>query len=225
MTLTLNTFSIVARSADAKSYGVAVATARPAVGTLVPFVNKHGAIATQARVNTDYGKHGLNLLNANIPINQALELLVASDDARSLRQVHGVDASTQYAFTGEDCVPFAGHKQSSGVSVAGNMLTGEHVLSSMLNAFKEHEELELSERLLLALEAGQAAGGDKRGKQSAALLVFSDAPRLYHNIRVDDHGTPVVELRRIYGVLQAQARDIFEQYGEEGLRLFSRIKV
>jgi uncharacterized Ntn-hydrolase superfamily protein len=106
------------------------------------------------------------------------------------------------------------------------MLTGPEVTRAMAEAFAAagEEKRELSERLLMALEAGQAAGGDKRGKQSAALLVASEEPRMYHNLRVDDHADPVAELRRIYGVVVAHTQQIAQQYGPDGLRLFGRVK-
>jgi uncharacterized Ntn-hydrolase superfamily protein len=105
------------------------------------------------------------------------------------------------------------------------MLAGPQVVEAMAAAFEESYGLELSNRLVRALEAGQRAGGDKRGKQSAALLVASPDPRGYHNLRVDDHTEPVAELRRIYDLVVEHARQIEREYGLEGLRLFSRIKV
>lgn len=221
----LATFSIAARSNDGESFGVAVSTARPNVGSLVPFVSLKGAIATQARVNTDFGRHGLALLNANVNISTTLESLLEADEHKDLRQLHGVGTQGSFAFTGNNCIDWAGHRQKENVTVAGNMLSSSDVIQSMINAFEESEALELSERLLVALEAGQAAGGDKRGKQSAALLVASPDPRLYHNLRVDDNSNPVSELRRIYGVVTEESDKLKDQYGEEGLALFSKVKV
>ena len=220
----LNTFSIVARDDYDRSYGVAVSTARPNVGSLVPFVSLEGAIATQARVNTDLGRKGIALLDAGVDIDIALTALLETDDNSALRQVHGVDAGGLFAFTGEECVSWAGHHVGDTYTVAGNMLTGADVIDAMAASFETSVDEELSERLLRALEAGQRAGGDKRGKQSAALLVASPNPRLYHNLRVDDHAEPVAELRRIHSVVKEQSRQIEQEYGLEGLRLFSRIK-
>lgn len=222
----LNTFSIAAHSPQEGSFGVVVATARPHVGTLVPFVGLKGAIATQARVNTDLGRQGLALLAADVPIEIALQSLLANDPDRERRQLHGVTATDTFAFTGDLCVAWAGQRRGQHYTVAGNMLAGPQVIEAMAEAFEQarDEGGELSESLLRALEAGQAAGGDKRGKQSAALLVASPDPRMYHNLRVDDHSDPVAELRRIYTLVAAHARRIEEEYGEEGLRLFSRIK-
>lgn len=220
----LHTFSIAARNPEEGSYGVAVSTARPCVGTLVPFVSLKGAIATQARVNTDLGRQGLALLAADIGIEMALATLLEADGERDIRQLHGVDADETFAFTGTNCVEWAGHLIGTDYTVAGNMLAGPQVIEAMAAAFEESFALELSERLVKALEAGQQAGGDKRGKQSAALLVASPDPRGYHNLRVDDHAEPVAELRRIYDLVVESSKQIEKEYGLEGLRLFSRIK-
>lgn len=220
----LHTFSIAARSPEEGSFGVVVSTARPCVGTLVPFVSLRGAIATQARVNTDLGRQGLALLAADIGIEMALSTLLEADENRDVRQLHGVDAEEAFAFTGKECVEWAGHLIGTDYTVAGNMLAGPQVIEAMAAAFEESPTLELSDRLVKALEAGQRAGGDKRGKQSAALLIASPDPRGYHNLRVDDHADPVAELRRIYDLVVEHSRQIEEEYGLEGLRLFSRIK-
>ena len=225
--LDLNTFSIAARQRveGAWAFGVAVSTARPCVGALVPFVGPAGAIATQARTNTDLGRRGLELLGAGVPVAAALGTLLGADEGAPIRQLHGVDAGEHgtgvFAHTGAECVPWAGHRIGDGFTVAGNMLAGAGVVDAMVTAFGE----ELAERLVRALEAGQAAGGDKRGKQSAALLVSSPSARLYHNLRVDDHATPVAELRRLLELTRAETAKIREQYGEEGVRLFSRVRL
>lgn len=220
----LHTFSIVARDPRAGAFGVAVSTARPNVGSLVPFVSRRGALATQGRVNTDLGRQGLHLLNQGVPIHVALRTLLETDPDREIRQVHGLDAERTFCHTGVDCVPWYGHQEGAGFTVAGNMLTGPGVIQAMADAFGETAGRDFSDRLLLALEAGQAAGGDKRGKQSAALLVASGEPRMYHNLRVDDHADPVAELRRIYDVIVAHTKEIEREYGAEGLRLFGRVK-
>jgi uncharacterized Ntn-hydrolase superfamily protein len=221
----LHTFSIAARDAGTGDTGVAVATARPAVGTLVPWVSRRGAIATQARVNTDLGRQGLALLEAGVPIGVALAGLLAGDADREIRQLHGVDAQGAFAHTGARCVEWCGHRiVGDGVTVAGNMLAGEGVIKAMAEAFLADRTAELSARLLGALEAGQTAGGDKRGKQSAALLVASAQPRGYHNLRVDDHADPVAELRRVYDVAVAHWDRVGREYGPEAQRLFGRIK-
>lgn len=218
------TFSITARSSIDNSFGVAVSTARPNVGSLVPFVSLQGAIATQGRVNTDLGRHGLSLLAADVGLPTALQSLLDADDDPDVRQVHGLSASNVFAFTGKDCIEWAGHRSGSDFCVAGNMLTGPDVLEAMADAFEATQGQGLSDRLLLAMEAGQAVGGDKRGRQSAALLIASPEPRFYHNLRIDDHADPVAELRRIHDLVVEHSREIEEQYGVEGLRLFSKVK-
>ena len=224
--LDLHTFSIVAHDAAVGAFGVAVATARPAVGALVPFVSLSGGIATQARVNTEIGRQGIALLDEGVPIGTTLRTLLQNDADRDIRQVHGVDAASSFCHTGASCIPWCGHHDGDGFSVAGNMLAGPRVVEAMVEAYRHarDEERELSERLVLTLQAGQAAGGDKRGKQSAALLVASREPRGYHNLRVDDHPDPVAELRRIYDLVVHHSLKIEREYGAEGLRLFSRVK-
>lgn len=220
----LHTFSIAAHCRQEGSFGVAVSTARPNVGSLVPFVSLKGAIATQARVNPDLGRRGLALLEAGVGIQVALRALLEADPDRAIRQIHGVDAEHTFAFTGENCVAWAGHCVGDDFTVAGNMLVGPQVIEAMAEAFQAAAGAELSERLVRALQAGQEAGGDKRGRQSAALLVASPDPHWYHNLRVDDHPDPVGELRRIYDRVVEHEAEVGRQYGPESLRLFRRIK-
>jgi uncharacterized Ntn-hydrolase superfamily protein len=224
--LDLFTFSVAAHDPSAGAFGVAVATARPAVGALVPFVSMSGGIATQARVNTEIGRRGIALLEHGVPIATALQSLLQDDPDRRIRQVHGVDVAGSFCHTGAECVSWCGHHDGGDFTAAGNMLAGPRVVEAMVEAYgrAREEKRELSERLLLTLEAGQAAGGDKRGKQSAALLVASPDPRGYHNLRVDDHAEPVAELRRIYDLVLQHSLKIEREYGPEGLRLFSRVK-
>lgn len=219
----LNTFSIVAREGETGAFGVAVATARPSVGSLVPWVSPKGAVATQARVNTELGRQGLLLLAEGVPVDVALSSLLWKDRDREIRQVHGLDGERAFCHTGAECVPWCGHEEGPDFTVAGNMLAGPDVIAAMARTFSKSDG-ELSSRLLLALEAGQAAGGDKRGKQSAALLVASPEPRMYHNLRVDDHGDPVGELRRIYDLVVEHSRQIEREYGPAAARLFGRVK-
>jgi uncharacterized Ntn-hydrolase superfamily protein len=222
----LHTFSIAAHDPATGGFGVAVATARPAVGALVPFVSLAGGVATQARVNTEIGRRAVALLEQGVPIGTAIRSLLEGDADREIRQVHGVDAAGGFCHTGGGCVPWCGHHAGAGFTVAGNMLAGPQVVEAMVGAYRGACEAgrELSERLLLTLEAGQGAGGDKRGKQSAALLVASREPRGYHNLRVDEHADPVAELRRVYDLVVEHSRKIEREYGSEGLRLFSRVK-
>ncbi|MEK7385942.1 MAG: DUF1028 domain-containing protein [candidate division NC10 bacterium] len=219
----LNTFSIAAREGETGAFGVAVATARPSVGSLVPWVSLKGAVATQARVNTELGRQGLLLLGEDVPVDVALSSLLWKDREREIRQVHGLDGERAFCHTGAECVPWCGHEEGPDFTVAGNMLAGPDVIAAMARTFSKSDG-ELPARLLLALEAGQAAGGDKRGKQSAALLVASPEPRMYHNLRVDDHGDPVGELRRIYELVVEHSRQIEREYGPTAARLFGRVK-
>jgi uncharacterized Ntn-hydrolase superfamily protein len=223
----LHTFSIAARDRETGAFGVAVATARPNVGSLVPWVSVRGAIATQARVNTELGRQGLALLSQGVPVDVALSALLRKDGEREIRQVHGLDAERAFCHTGGSCVPWCGHEQGDVFTVAGNMLAGPDVIAAMSRAFREpeSERRDFSERLLLALEAGQKAGGDKRGKQSAALLVAAPRePRIYHNLRVDEHAEPVAELRRVWEVVVAHTKQIETEYGAAAVRLFGRVK-
>ena len=223
----LHTFSIAARDRETGAFGIAVATARPNVGSLVPWVSVRGAIATQARVNTELGRQGLALLAQGIPVDVALSALLRKDGEREIRQVHGLDAERAFCHTGGSCVPWCGHEQGDVFTVAGNMLAGPDVIVAMTRAFREpdNERRDFSDRLLLALEAGQKAGGDKRGKQSAALLVAAPRePRMYHNLRVDDHAEPVAELRRVWEVVVAHTKQIETEYGSAAVRLFGRVK-
>ena len=194
----LNTFSIAAREGETGAFGVAV--------------------ATKARVNTELGRQGLLLVDQGVPIDVGLSALLWKDGEREIRQVHGVDAERAFCHTGTGCVAWCGHEAGADFTVAGNMLTGSEVIAAMARAFRDGEG-ELSGRLLLALEAGQAAGGDKRGKQSAALLVASPEPRMHHNLRVDDNADPVAELRRVYEVVVEHSGRIEREYGPEAARL------
>jgi uncharacterized Ntn-hydrolase superfamily protein len=195
------TWSIVARDADG-ALGVAVASRFFAVGALCPYARSAvGAVSTQALVNPNYGPAALDMLACAMPPGDVLDTLVSSDEGAAHRQVHLVDARGRTtAFTGEACLPWCGHVCFDDLSVAGNMLAGRSVLDATVAAFRDHAELPFALRLIRAMQAGEAAGGDHRGKQAAALLVFTteDYPAL--DLRVDDHPEPLVELRRLYEV-------------------------
>lgn len=202
----ISTFSIVARDAGNGDLGVAVQSKFLAVGSLVPWARANiGAIATQALANICYGPDGLALLAQEQPAADALQQLLAADAERDHRQVGIVDAQGRAAaHTGSACFPWAGHVTGAGFSCQGNLLAGEVVVTRMAEVFVQSAgEGELAERLLAALEAGQAVGGDKRGMQSAALLVVRDGGGYgkqldrYIDLRVDDHPAPITELRRI----------------------------
>ena len=179
------TFSIVAWDPNTGMTGIAVATKHLAVGALVPHAKAEvGAIATQAQTNPLLGIWGLRLLESRkavqakslaIPVGDVLDVLLQNDDERDYRQLHLVDHQGQTAaWTGQHCTDWAGHLTFHNFSVAGNMLVGEQVLHAMAETFRDRPSLSFSARLLGALEAGEMAGGDKRGKQSAALYVVQD---------------------------------------------------
>ncbi len=197
------TFSIVALDPKTKALGVAVSTAIPAVGSAVPHVEPEiGAIATQAETSTFYGVDGLNLLKQGLSPKAALDKMLLQDEHRERRQVIIIDAEGKTAaFTGQETTEWKGHLFGKDHVVAGNILSGSQVLEAMTVAF-QLETGTLAERLLKALESGQEAGGDKRGRMSAALKVAGrrwkkeSCPLL--DLRVDAHHDPVKELRRVY---------------------------
>lgn len=201
------TFSIVARDGDSGDLGIAVESKFFAVGAVVPWARAGvGAIATQAFANTAFGPRGLALLEQGLGAAAVLDTLLASDAGAVRRQVGIVDASGQaVSHTGGECQPWAGHRIGPSYAVQGNILVGEGVVEAMEKAFVASRG-PLAGRLLAALEAGQEAGGDSRGQQSAALLVvragggyggFNDR---YCDLRVDDHPRPIEELRRLYNL-------------------------
>ncbi len=199
------TFSIVARCPKTLALGVAVSTAVPAVGSVVPHVKVNiGAIATQAQTNIAYGIRGVQLLENGETPEKALKKLLEADKDREKRQVIIIDAKGRTAaFTGKETDSWKGHVIGENCVVAGNMLTGSDVIRAMCDSFEE-EKGTLALRLLKALKAGQDAGGDKRGRLSAALLVADSkwvgSSRPLLDLRVDAHSSPVAELRRVYTV-------------------------
>jgi uncharacterized Ntn-hydrolase superfamily protein len=204
--INLSTFSIGARCRRSGMIGFAISTAVPAVGGLVPFVARNvGVVATQSWLNPYFGIDGLDLLRAGLSARETLDRLLAGDSGREYRQLGIVDANGGTAvFTGASCVDWAGHIEGDGFTVQGNMLVGEATIAAMAEAFEKSEPFDLHDRLMLALEAGQSAGGDKRGKQSASLKVFRTEDYPYLDIRVDEHRHPVAELRRVFEVARQQ---------------------
>jgi len=203
-----NTFSIVARCPHRGMFGVAVATCVPAVGTAVPHMRAGvGAIASQAWSNPYLGMHGVDLLTAGGSAASVVEALTRWDPDAEHRQISIVDRDgSTCAHTGVSTKPYSGHREGTGVVVAGNMLAGPAVLDDMLATFEREAGEPFELRLLAALQAGQDAGGDARGKQSAALKVVWREEYPYVDIRVDEHSDPIPELRRIYSVCE---RDLF----------------
>jgi uncharacterized Ntn-hydrolase superfamily protein len=192
------TWSIIARDASG-AFGVAIATRFFAVGALCPHAESGvGALSTQALVNPHYGKKGLELLRAGVPAPEVVRRLTAPDEGREQRQLHVIDAAGRIGqHTGASCVDWCGATAGAGYSVAGNMLSNERVIRETARAFEESKK-SFAERLIAALEAGEAAGGDKRGRQSAALVICSTEEYPDLHLRVDDHAEPLVELRRLY---------------------------
>jgi uncharacterized Ntn-hydrolase superfamily protein len=201
------TFSIVASDPERGDWGVAVASKFPAVGAVVPMARAGlGAIATQAWANVAYGPDGLAMLDAGSSAEDVVRDLVEADEGRDQRQLGVVDANGAAAsFTGARCMPWAGHVVGEGFACQGNILAGQEVVQAMAAGFRETEG-DLVDRILAALDAGDQAGGDRRGKQSAALLVvragagYEGRSDRYVDLRVDDHPEPVRELRRIFDV-------------------------
>jgi uncharacterized Ntn-hydrolase superfamily protein len=193
------TWSIIARDNTTGQFGVAVATRFFAVGALVPHVRSRvGAIATQALVNGFYGTDGLRLLEGGASAREVVAKVVAADAGRDQRQVHAIDAQGRTAaHTGKSCIDWCGHLAGENVSVAGNMLAGESVIADTAAAYAENSALPFPRRLIAAMRAGEAAGGDKRGKQSAALVICGDEEWPDLNLRVDDHADPLAELERL----------------------------
>jgi uncharacterized Ntn-hydrolase superfamily protein len=193
------TWSIIARDPATGEFGIAVATRFFAVGALVPHIAPSiGAIATQALVNPYYGIDGLKLMRAGRAPCDVLENLIAADAGHDSRQVHVMDASGRIAaYTGSACVDWCGHIKGDGFSIAGNMLAGGRVLDDTAKAYVANEKLPFAQRLITAMRAGEAAGGDKRGKQSAALLIHGDEEWPALDLRVDDHADPLAELDRL----------------------------
>lgn len=208
----VNTFSIVARCSRTGRLGVAVSTAVPAVGSICPFVQSGvGAVSTQSWVNPYLAIDALALMEQGAPAPVALERVMAGDDGRALRQFGIVDAAgVAAAYTGDGCTPWCGHRVGPGYAVQGNMLAGEAVVAGMEAAFLESAAEDLAERLMRALEAGQAGGGDKRGKQSAALKIHGREAYPWLDLRVDEHASPVAELRRVLGVAWLQLRPFID---------------
>ncbi len=223
----LATFSIVGRDPDTGDLGVAVQSKFLAVGSVVPWARAGvGAIATQSYANTGYGPEGLKLLaEGELSAQEVLDRLIAADEERHLRQVGIVDAQGRAAaYTGEECFHWAGHIVGQDYACQGNILVSEDTVQAMARTF-ETAQGDLADRLVAALEAGQAAGGDSRGRQSASLLVvrekggyggFNDR---YVDLRVDDHPMPIQELKRLLGLhrlyfLKSKPEDLLPLEGE-----------
>ncbi len=202
-----STFSIVAFDPETGALGVAVQSKFPAVGAMVPWAKAGaGAIATQAAANLTFGEEGLRLLAAGLSAEQVVRQLIEKDPGREERQLGVVDArGRSAAFTGKNTFAWAGHVLGKNYACQGNILVGKETVEAMARAF-ETARGPFAERLVAALEAGQRAGGDRRGRQSAALLVvrrkggYGGVGDRWMDLRVDDHLDPIGELKRLLGV-------------------------
>lgn len=208
------TWSIVARDPKTGHLGIAVASRFFAVGGTVPHIKgRVGAIATQAFVSPLYGTDGLKLLDEGKSPEEIIATLTARDDGYRQRQMHLIDRQGRNAaFTGENCVDWAGHLVDDNVSVAGNMLAGSEVIAATLRVYKDRAAsgAPLVECLLDAMDAGETAGGDKRGRQSAAIVIYRDQDYPWLRIHADDHTEPLIELRRLYAVAQERYLHVAE---------------
>jgi uncharacterized Ntn-hydrolase superfamily protein len=196
------TWSIIAKDNATGQIGIAVATKFFAVGARVPHIAPtFGGIATQALVNPYYGIDGLRLLREGRAPREIVESLIATDSGNASRQVHIMDAKGRIAaYTGKDCVDWCGHLEGDSFSIAGNMLAGGRVLDETAKAYVANAGMPFARRMIAAMHAGQAAGGDKRGKQSAALLIYGEEEWSDLDLRVDDHADPLAELARLEAV-------------------------
>src|SRR3954467_11298763 len=202
------TYSIVACDLEAKQWGVAVQSKFLAGGSVVPWAEPEvGAIATQAYANPSYGPNGLALLREGLGASEVVERLTSEDEGRDERQLGVVDGQGAAAsWTGSGCNEWAGHRTGPGYAAQGNILVGEGTGDALARPFEGKAQLPLAQRLIECLAAAQAAGGDRRGQQSASLLVvqrdggYARLSDSVVDLRVDDHERPIVELRRIYAL-------------------------
>jgi len=207
----VSTYSVAACDLEAGQWGVATQSKFLAVGSVVPWAEPHvGAVATQAYANPRYGPEGLTLMREGFSAEEVVERLTSADEGRSHRQLGVVDSAGRGAsFTGEECLEWAGGKTGPGYAAQGNILVSSDTVDAIANTFERSEGKPLVERLLDCLDAAQAAGGDRRGQQSAALLVverdggYAKLSDTVVELRVEDHELPLEELRRLYGLHEA----------------------
>jgi uncharacterized Ntn-hydrolase superfamily protein len=202
------TYSLVAADVEAREWGVAVQSKFLAVGSVVSWAAPEvGAVATQAHANVSYGPRGLELLREGLSPEEVVERVTGADEGREHRQLGVVAGDGQAAtFTGGSCLDWAGGVTGEGYAAQGNILVSEETVTALARTFESTAGRSLAERLLEALAAAQAAGGDRRGQQSASLLVvkkdggYDHSSDILVDLRVDDHPTPIEELRRLYGM-------------------------
>ena len=201
-----NTFSITAKCEKTAQFGIAISTKVPAVGSLCTYAKAGvGAIASQSFVNPYIGINGLKYLEENLSAQEVLDRVLQEDPVPELRQFSIVDRKGRaVAYTGKKCDTWNGHLTGENYAVAGNMLVSEATIEAMEKSFKQNRNLDFADRLLESLLAGQQAGGDKRGKQSAAIYIVHKEAYPFVDLRVDEHKNPVVELKRVYQVAQKE---------------------
>ncbi len=205
-----STYSIAACDLDAGQWGVAVQSKFPAVGSVVSWAEPHvGAIATQAYANPRYGPSGLELLRQRLSPEEVVELLTSADEGRDHRQLGIVDEQGRAAtYTGKECYDWAGGRTGDCFAAQGNILVSEATVDGLAETFEATAGKALADRLLDCLDAAQAAGGDRRGQQSASILVvekdggYANLSDTIVDLRIDDHERPLEELRRLYGIHQ-----------------------
>lgn len=201
-----NTFSITAKCEKTGMFGIAISTKVPAVGSLCTYARADvGAIASQSFVNPYIGINGLNYLEQGLSAEEVLEKILAEEQVPELRQFSIVDRKGKsVAYTGEKCDTWQGHQTGENYAVAGNMLAGKETIKAMADTYEQQSGLDFPDRLLEALHAGEKAGGDKRGKQSAALYVVHTELYPYIDLRVDEHDDPIVELKRVHEIAKEE---------------------
>lgn len=196
------TWSLIARDADG-SVGLIVASKFFACGGVVPFCGAQVAVASQAFCNPVWGTEGRKRLAAGERGQEVLDEFVSRDEGRAIRQAHLMDAHGGFAaHTGAECVDWAGHILGDGHSIAGNMLAGPEVLEATSETYMAKSDCPFAERLILAMQAGEAAGGDKRGRQAAGLVIHHGEEHPWLSLRADDHADPLAELARLWDVAQ-----------------------
>lgn len=194
------TYSLIARDSDG-SVGLIVASKFFACGAVVPYVTDKVAVASQAFCNPVWGTEGRTRLTAGEPASEVLADLVERDEGRAIRQAHMMDLKGNFAaYTGADCVDWAGHLIRDDHSVAGNMLAGPEVIEATSQVYGANADLPFADRLVAAMQAGDAAGGDKRGRQAAGLVIHCGQAHPWLDLRADDHSDPLGELARLWDV-------------------------
>ncbi len=197
------TFSLIAKNPEDGAIGLIVASRFFACGAAVSYVGASVAVASQAFCNPVWGTEGRRRLAAGETAEEVLSDFIHRDAGQAIRQAHMMDAKGNFAaHTGADCVDWAGHLIAADHSVAGNMLTGSEVIEATSEAYQTHADLPFAQRLITAMQAGEAAGGDKRGRQAAGLVIHHGEDHAWLDIRADDHADPLGELARLWAVAQ-----------------------